>query len=101
MEKGYRCSVPNILVISFDQHIHLFMYREMRIVSVFITAFYGHQKNRGVIVQRKGVSMVLPCVMVPQIILYGIEERERVITVIRVLQLGEKTMTINGTEELR
>jgi len=58
-----------------------------------------------VIVQREGVSMVLLCVMVPQIILYGIEERGRVITVIRVLQLGEKTTTINWTvreaEELR
>jgi len=66
----------------------------------------GHQKPRGVVVQREeGVSMVLPCAMVPQIILYGIEGRERVMTVIRVLQLEKKTTTINWTvrktEELR
>ena len=58
----------------------------------------GHQKPRGVIVQREeGVSMVLPCAMVPQIILYGIEGRERAMTVIRVLQLEKKTTTINWT----
>jgi len=66
----------------------------------------GHQEPRGVIVQREeGVSMVLPCAMVPQIILYGIEGRERAMTVIRVLQLEKKTTTINWTvrkaEELR
>jgi hypothetical protein len=66
----------------------------------------GHQKPRGVIVQREeGVSMVLPCAMVPQIILYGIEGREGAMTVIRVLQLEKKTTTINWTvrkaEELR
>jgi len=34
----------------------------------------GHQKPRGVVVQREeGVSMVLPCAMVPQIVLYGLK----------------------------
>jgi len=66
----------------------------------------GHQNPRRVVVQREeGVSMVLPCAMVPQIILYGIEGRERAMTVIRVLQLERKTTTINWTvrktEELR
>jgi hypothetical protein len=66
----------------------------------------GHQKPRGVIVQREeGVSMVLPCAMVPQIVLYGTEGREGAMTVIRVLQLEKKTTTINWTvrkaEELR
>ena len=66
----------------------------------------GHQNPRGVVVQREeGASMVLPCAMVPQIILYGIEGRERAMTVIRVLQLEKKTTMINWTvrkaEELR
>ena len=40
------------------------------------------KKPRGVIVQREeGVSMVLPCVVVPQIILYGIDGGGRVIIV--------------------
>ena len=49
--------------------------------------------------------MVLPCAMVPQIVLYGIEGREKAMTVIRVLQLEKKTTTIDWTvrkaEELR
>ena len=49
--------------------------------------------------------MFLPCAMVPQIILYGIDGKERMMTVIWVLQLEEKTTTINGAvrraEELR
>jgi hypothetical protein len=31
MEGGYRCTVPDVLVIVFDQHIDPFMYCEMQI----------------------------------------------------------------------
>ena len=65
----------------------------------------GHQKPRGVVVQREeGVSMVLPCAMVPQIILYGIEGRKCDDCYLSITTGGETT-TINGTvrkaEELR
>ena len=79
MERGYRYTIPSILVILAERLIKS-MPGESSRCSLY---FMGHQKPRGLIVQREeGVSMVLPCAMVPQIVLYGIEGRERTMTVI-------------------
>jgi len=82
VEEGYRSTVPNILVIASLSHFAIgSVSGESSRCSLL--HFMGHQKPRGVVVQREeGVSMVLPCAMVPQIILYGIEGRESVMTVI-------------------
>ena len=86
MEQGYRHAVPDILVIDSDEtlfHISEPKSRFAESSRCSLLHFMGHQKQRGVIIQRKeGVSVVLSCAMVPQIILYGIEGRERVMTVI-------------------